>query len=227
MLEELKARVCKLNRMLLTERLVTSTSGNVSGRDPDQANYVVIKPSGVPFEDLTPEAMVVTDTEGQVVEGELQPSVDLPNHLYLYQHKPELMGVVHTHSNHATAFAVLGMAIPCCTTAIADEFGGDIPCAPYASNEAENIGQSILDAMTRAPAVLCAKHGVFAFAETPEKAVKAAVMVEDNARAVHFASLLAIARGLPQPRALPPEEIEKWWGRYHSWYGQPGVENDD
>jgi len=226
MLEELKARVCKLNRMLLAERLVTSTSGNVSGRDPERPEFVVIKPSGVPFDEMTPDQMVVTNLAGEVVDGDLQPSVDLPNHLYLYEHKPELMGVVHTHSSHATAFAVLGMPIPCCTTGIADEFGGDIPCAPYASNEAENIGQSILDAMTRAPAVLCGSHGVFAFAETPEKAVKAAIMCEDNARTVYLASLLAIARGLPQPRTLPPDEIEKWWGRYHSWYGQPGKEDD-
>ena len=226
MLEDLKARVCKLNRMLLSERLVTSTSGNVSGREPEQPEFVVIKPSGVPFDELTPGDMVVTDMAGEVVEGELNPSVDLPNHLFLYEHKPELMGVVHTHSSYATAFAVLGMSIPCCTTAIADEFGGDIPCAPYASNEAENIGQSILDAMTRAPAVLCGCHGVFAFAESPEKAVKAAIMVEDNARTVYLASMLAIARGLPQPRALPDEEIAKWWGRYHSWYGQPDEDAD-
>jgi len=211
MLEDLKARVCKLNRILLAERLVTSTSGNVSGREPEQPEFVVIKPSGVPFDELTPGDMVVTDMAGEVVEGELNPSVDLPNHLFLYKHKPELMGVVHTHSNYATAFAVLGMSIPSCTTAIADEFGGDIPCAPYASNEAENIGQSILDAMTRAP---------------PERAVKAAIMVEDNARTVYLASMLALARGIPQPRALPAEEIAKWWGRYHSWYGQPDEDAD-
>jgi len=170
MLEDLKQRVCALNKQLPAERLVTSTSGNVSGREPEQPELVVIKPSGVPFDELTPGDMVVADMAGEVVEGELNPSVDLPNHLWLYKHKPQLMGVVHTHSNYATAFAVLGMSIPCCTTAIADEFGGDIPCAPYASNEAENIGQSILDAMTRAPAVLCGCHGVFAFAERPSSA---------------------------------------------------------
>ena len=227
MLEELKARVCRLNKLLHGERLVTSTSGNVSGRIPEQPEHVVIKPSGLPFDEMTPETMVVTDLEGKVVEGDLNPSVDLANHLYLYQHKPELMGVVHTHSNFATAFAIVGLPIECCNTAIADEFGGEIPCAPYASNEAENIGRSILDAMTRAPAVLCGSHGVFAFGETPEKAVKAAIMCEDNARTALFASMLAIARGLPQPRALPDGEIAKWWGRYHSWYGQPGEETRD
>lgn len=220
MLDELKKRVCKLNRELLAERLVTSTSGNVSGRSPHDPSHVVIKPSGVPFEELSPDQMAVTDLEGTVVEGELKPSVDLPNHLFLYTHKPELMGVVHTHSCYATAFAALGLSIPCCLTSVADEFGGEIPCAPYASNEAENIGASILQAMGRAPAVLCASHGVFAFAESPEKAVKAAVMCEDAARTVYLSSMLAMSRGLPQPRALPPSEIAKWWNRYHTTYGQ-------
>ena len=162
-----------------------------------------------------------------VVEGDLNPSVDLPNHLYLYKHMPELMGVVHTHSNYATAFAVLGLAVPCCCTGLADEFGGSIPCAPYVSNEGDNIGASIIEAMTRAPAVLCGNHGVFSFATTPERAVKAAVMCEDNARIAYYASTLAIARGLPQPRALPADEIAKWWNRYHSTYGQPGGEREE
>ena len=220
MLEDLKERVCRLNRMLPAERLVTSTSGNVSGRIPEEPDYVVIKPSGMSFDEMTPESMVVTDLEGNVVEGEKKPSVDLPNHLYLYVHKQELMGVVHTHSCFATAFAVMGLPVPCCTTGVSDEFGGDIPCAPYASNEAKNIGASILKAMTRAPAMLCGNHGVFTFAESPEKAVKAAVMCEDAARTVYYAWMLARAQGLPLPERLPPDEIAKWWNRYHSWYGQ-------
>jgi len=226
MLEDLKQRVCKLNLTLPAEGLVTSTSGNVSGRVPEEPGYVVIKPSGAAYDEMTPEMMVVTDLEGNLVEGELNPSVDLPNHLYLYTHKPDLMGVVHTHSCFATAFAVLGLPIPCCTTGISDEFGGAIPCAPYASNEAENIGASILAVMTRAPAVLCGNHGVFTFAESPEKAVKAAVMCEDAARTVYYASTLALCRGIPQPRSLPPQEIAKWWNRYHTWYGQQGEPPD-
>ncbi|HUT33402.1 MAG TPA: L-ribulose-5-phosphate 4-epimerase [Planctomycetota bacterium] len=222
MLEELKRRVCELNKVLPAEGLVTSTSGNVSGRTPETPQYVVIKPSGLSFDQMTPDAMVVTDLEGKVVEGKLNPSVDLPNHLYLYNHRPELMGVVHTHSAHATAFAVLGLAIPCCMTGMADEFGGEIPCAPYASNEAENIGASILKAMTRAPAVICGSHGVFTFAASPEKAVKAAIMCEDAARTMYYALTMRAALDLPMPKPLPPEEIAKWWGRYHSWYGQPG-----
>jgi L-ribulose-5-phosphate 4-epimerase len=222
MLEELKERVCRLNILLATERLVTSTSGNVSGRTPDAPEYVVIKPSGLSYEEMTPDTMVVTDLVGQVLEGRFRPSVDLPNHLYLYTHKPELMGVVHTHSNFATAFALCELPIPCIMTGMADEFGGDIPCAPYASNEAENIGASILRAMTRAPVVLCGHHGVFAFAETPEKAVKAAIMAEDSAKNAYLALSIAAMRGMPFPSRLPPDEIAKWWGRYHSTYGQQG-----
>ena len=221
MLDELKRRVCRLNAALPAGGLVTSTSGNVSGRAPDGPGYIVIKPSGLAYDEMAPEKMVVVDLEGNVVEGTLQPSVDLPNHLYLYTHRPEVMGVVHTHSCYATAFAVLGLAIPCCTTGISDEFGGEIPCAPYASNEAENIGASILAVATRAPAVLCGSHGVFTFAESPEKAVKAAIMCEDAARTMHHAFMLAHALGLPQPERLPPHEIAKWWNRYHTTYGQP------
>ncbi len=224
MLDELKERVCRLNRMLISERLVTMTSGNVSGRVPEDPSHVVIKPSGVLYDDMSPDKMVVTDLQGQVIEGALKPSVDLPNHLFLYQSKPEFMGVVHTHSNFATAFAIMGLPVPCCCTAIADEFGGEIPCAPYASNEVENIGASILKVMTRAPAVLCGSHGVFSFGRTPEAAVKSAIMCEDTARTVFYASMLAMTHGCPQPRPLPDNEIAKWWNRYHSWYGQPKAE---
>ena len=220
MLADLKARLCKLNILLHSERLVTSTSGNVSGRSPDDPAHVAIKPSGMAYDEMTPDSMVVTDLEGHVVEGDLKPSVDLANHLFLYTHKPEVMGVVHTHSNYATAFAIAGMPVPCIMTGMADEFGGDIPCAPYASNEADLIGQSILDVMTRAPAVLCGHHGVFAFAASPEKAVKAAIMCEDSAKNAYLAMSLAQMHGRPMPARLAPEEIAKWWGRYHSWYGQ-------
>ena len=220
MLEELKARVCKLNKVLPAERLVTSTSGNVSGRVPEDMEHIVIKPSGASFEEMTPESMVVVDLDGDVVEGTLRPSVDLPNHLFLYRNKPGVMGVVHTHSSYATAFAIMGLPVPCCCTGMSDEFGGDIPCAPYASNEAENIGASILAVATRAPVVLCGNHGVFTFAESPEKAVKAAIMCEDSARTMYQALTLAHALGLPQPERLPPHEIAKWWDRYHSTYGQ-------
>lgn len=213
MLEQLKERVCWCNKQLLETHLVTMTSGNVSGRDAD-SGYIVIKPSGVDYNTLCPADLPVVDPEGKIVEGKMKPSVDLGNHLFLYKHKPELGGVVHTHSNYATAFAALCQAIPCCLTAMADEFGGPVPCTPYIDNQGDNIGQAILEHMTDAPAILLGNHGVFTFDVTPEKALKAAVMTEDVAKTLH----LSLLRGTPTE--LPPEEIKKWWDRYHGVYGQ-------
>ena len=213
MLEELKERVCYCNKMLLETGLVTMTSGNVSGRDPE-TGHIVIKPSGVDYNTLKPEHHPVVDMEGNVVEGEMKPSVDTWDHLYLYQRQPDWGGVIHTHSNYATSFAALGQSIPCYISAIADQFGGTIPCAPYCGNSSEDIGRTILEYMNRAPAILLANHGVFAWGESPEKALRSAIMVEDVAKTVH----LALAKG--RPRELTPEEIAPWWDRYHSWYGQ-------
>jgi L-ribulose-5-phosphate 4-epimerase len=159
--------------------------------------------------------MVVTDLEGRVLEGRWRPSVDLPHHLYLYRHRPEIGGVIHTHSNYATSFAALGRPIPAYLTAIADEFGDEIPCAPYVDNQGDNIGQAILKHIGTSPAILLAHHGAFAIGKSPRDALKAAVMLEDVARTCH----LALAKG--DPRALPPEEIAKWYDRYHTSYGQP------
>ena len=213
MLEPIKTELCKLHLMLPKEGLVTWTSGNVSARDP-ATGLVVIKPSGIMYDDLRPEDHVVLDLDGNIVEGKLKPSSDTASHLYIYRHKPEVNGVVHTHSPYATAFAALGQSIPVYLTAIADEFGEEIPCAPYVDNLGDHIGEAILKYKRRAPAVLLGQHGVFAWGPTPREAVKAAVMLEDVAKTVHLALLL----GKPQP--LPPEEVKKWWDRYHSTYGQ-------
>ena len=198
-------------------------SGNASGMDRE-SGLVLIKPSGIDYDTLTPEALCVVDLEGRLVPPErvpdglnsaLRPSVDTPHHVRLYLKDPDLGGIVHTHSSFATAWAAAGMAIPCALTAMADEFGDSVPCAPYLDNEGDHIAEGILRHRGRGPAVLLAHHGVFAFETTPARALKAAVMVEDAARTLWFARLL----GPVTP--LPADEIEKWWTRYHTGYGQP------
>jgi L-ribulose-5-phosphate 4-epimerase len=194
-------------------------SGNASGVDATRS-FVAIKPSGVDYEKLTPEMMVVTDLDGKKVKtgqpgDALNPSVDLPHHLYLYRHCADVGGVIHTHSNYATSFALLGRSLPVYLTAIADEFGAEIPCIPYTDNVGDHIGQAIVAGRNRAPAVLLANHGVFAFGKDARSALKAAVMLEDVAKTCHLALLLG------KPQVIAEDEVEKWYGRYHSTYGQP------
>jgi L-ribulose-5-phosphate 4-epimerase len=212
-LDELKRLVCELNKELPRNRLVTMTSGNVSARDAD-TGYVVLKPSGVSFEALSPEDMVIVDLNGKVIEGCKKPSVDTPTHLYIYRRRQDINGIVHTHSNYATSFAALGQPIPAVLTAIADEFGGPIPCGPYCRIGEEQIGQAVVEHIGSRPAILLQNHGVFAVGPTPEAALKAAVMVEDVAKTVH----LAMLRGTPIP--IPEEEIERGHKRYQEKYGQ-------
>lgn len=200
--------------MLPATGLVTMHSGNASGLDRGSGR-LVIKPSGVDYETLSPGDLVEVDLEsGRVIDSGLRPSVDLPHHLYLYRHLEDVGGIIHTHSNYATAFAAVGRPIPLCLTAIADEFGVPIPCAPYVDNEGDHIGRAILEHRNRAPAILLANHGVFAWGADARSALKAAVMTEDVAKTVH------LAIGLGQPREIPPEEAEKWYERYHHRYGQ-------
>lgn len=213
MLEELKAIVCKYNKLLPERGLVTMTSGNCSGRDP-KSNLVVIKPSGVDFEDLQPDDMVVVDLQGNVVEGKYKPSVDTATHLYIYRHMPEVGSVIHTHSNYATAFAALGKPIPVYLTAIADEFGCAIPVSDYAKIGGEEIGKEVVDKIGNSPAILLKNHGVFTVGKTVRDAFKAAVMVEDVAKTVHLALLLG------QPEELPPEEVRRAHKQYKTKYGQ-------
>lgn len=217
MLDELRRRVCTVNKELIRQRLVTMTSGNASGRDPE-TGLVVIKPSGVPFESLTPDDMVIVNRSGEVVWGRWRPSIDTETHLYIYRHRPDIHGIVHTHSNYATSFAALGEPIPCVLTAIADEFGGPIPCAPYAPIGSEAIGRSVVEHIGKSPAILLQNHGVIAVGATPEAALKAAVMCEDVAKTVY----LALLRGNPIP--LPPDEIARLHHQYHTRYGQNASE---
>ncbi|MDP6380548.1 MAG: L-ribulose-5-phosphate 4-epimerase [Phycisphaerae bacterium] len=213
MLEELKEIVCWANKELQRQRLVTMTSGNVSGRDFD-GQLAVIKPSGVSFDDLEPEDMVVVDFEGKVVEGNKRPSVDTATHLYVYRHMPEVGSVIHTHSNYATSFAALGRGIPVCLTAMGDEFGCPVPCSGYAKIGGEEIGAEIVKTIGESPAVLIKNHGVFTVGRDARAALKAAVMVEDIAKTMH----LAMLRG--KPIEIPPEEVRRLYDVYHTNYGQ-------
>ncbi len=213
MLEKLKERVWKMNLELPRNNLVAMTSGNVSGRDPEK-DLVVIKPSGVPYEEMETEDLVVVDLEGNIVEGDKKPSSDTDSHLYIYRHRQDVRGVVHTHSNYATSFAALGQPLPVCLTAIADEFGGDVPAGPYAPIGGEEIGEAIIENIGSSRAILLKNHGVFTIGDSPESALKAAVMVEDAAKTVH----LAMLKG--KPERLPEEEAKKAYERYQNRYGQ-------
>jgi L-ribulose-5-phosphate 4-epimerase len=220
MLEKLREIVYKANMALPAYGLVTWTSGNVSGRDPE-SNLVVIKPSGVLFDELSPENMVIVDLENQVIEGDLGPSSDTASHIYLYRHRPELMGITHTHSNYATAFAAVGKPIPAVLTAIADEFGGPIPCAGYARIGGRQIGEEILHTIGNSPAILMKNHGVFTVGKSVQAALKAAVMVEDVARTVWLAMQLGT------PEELPLEELAANFERYQTRYGTMNASIDD
>jgi L-ribulose-5-phosphate 4-epimerase len=208
----LREEVCKANRALLDEGLVTWTSGNVSGRDPT-TGLIVIKPSGIKFGDLTPAHMVVVDADCHVVEGEHGASSDTASHAYVYRHRPDVMGVVHTHSTYATAFAAVGRPIPVVLTAIADEFGCAIPCAPYARIGGQEIGRAIVEHIGPSLAVLMKQHGVFTIGTSVEAALKAAVMVEDIAKTVWLALQIG------EVEELPAEEINANFERYRTRYG--------
>jgi L-ribulose-5-phosphate 4-epimerase len=211
--EQMRHQVCAMNLELPKWNLVTWTSGNVSGRDPE-TGHVVIKPSGVRYEDLTPENMVVVDLDGRTVEGPLRPSVDTATHLYVYRQRADVGGMVHTHSPYATSFAALGESIPVYLTAMGDEFGTEIPIGAYCQIGGEEIGREIVRSIGSSPAILIKSHGVFTIGANAEAAVKAAVMTEDVARTVH----LILLRGKPEP--LPPDEVARLRRVYLDNYGQ-------
>jgi len=213
MLEHLREQLWQLHLELPKNNLVTWTSGNISARDP-QSGLVVIKPSGIKYVDLRPEHMVVVDLEGDIVEGTLKPSSDTASHLYIYRHRPDVNGVVHTHSRYATAFAALGQPIPVYLTAHADEFGCPIPCGGFALIGGEEIGQVVIDSIGSSPAVLLKNHGVFTVGGSAEAALKAAVMVEDVAATVWLALQIG------QPDEISPENVAKLHHRYTHVYGQ-------
>jgi L-ribulose-5-phosphate 4-epimerase len=214
--DAVRDEVCALHAELVRSGLVAWTSGNVSARVPGM-DLLVIKPSGVSYDDLTPQAMVVCDLAGTPVSDGLRPSSDTLAHAYVYRNMPQVGGVVHTHSAYATAWAARGEPIPCVLTAMADEFGGEIPIGPFALIGGDDIGRAIVETLTghRSPAVLLRSHGVFTVGQTAEDAVKAAVMCEDVARTVHLARML----GAPKP--LAADQIDALHRRYVDHYGQP------
>jgi L-ribulose-5-phosphate 4-epimerase len=215
LLPELRQIVCDLHMELPKHNLVVWTMGNVSARDP-QSGLVVIKPSGVRYEKLTPESMVVVDINGVVVEGDQKPSSDTLSHCYIYRNRPETNGVVHTHSRYATVFAALGRPIPCFLTGMADEFGGEIPCGGFELIGGEEIGREVVRCLTGSPspAAILQNHGVFAIGKNAESAVKAAIMAEDSA-ATSWATLL-----LGEPIPISKENLAKLHHRYTTVYGQ-------
>src|SRR3712207_1905165 len=197
LIKPIRAEVARLHAELPRYQLVVWTAGNVSARVPGH-DLLVIKPSGVGYDELSPEAMVVTDLDGQLVEGNRSPSSDTAAHAYVYKHMPEVGGVVHTHSTYATAWAARGEAIPCVLTMMGDEFGGEIPVGPFALIGDDSIGRGIVETLRghRSPAVLMRNHGPFTIGRTAKEAVKAAVMCEEVARTVH------ISRQLGEPLAI-------------------------
>jgi len=213
MLDQLRREVCRLNRELPKNGLVVWTSGNVSARDAE-TGLIVIKPSGVLYDELTPENMVIIDPDGKRIEGKLNPSVDTPTHLNIYKQRTDVGGVVHTHSTFATAFAAVGKPIPACLTAICDEFGGPIPVGKFAPIGGEEIGREVVRAIGASPAILMQNHGVFAIGKDAASAVKAAVMVEDAARTVFYAMQLG------EPIPIPEEMVNRLHQRYTEKYGQ-------
>ncbi|HEY9353948.1 MAG TPA: L-ribulose-5-phosphate 4-epimerase [Nocardioides sp.] len=213
-----KERVAALHAELPRWELVVWTAGNVSERvpNPDGEDLLVIKPSGVAYEDITAEAMVVCDLAGNLVEGERSPSSDTAAHAYVYANMPEVGGVVHTHSTYATAWAARGEEIPCVLTMMADEFGGPVPVGPFAIIGDDSIGRGIVETLreSRSPAVLMRNHGPFTIGKDGRSAVKAAVMCEEVARTVH------IARQLGQPLPIEQSHIDSLYDRYQNVYGQ-------
>jgi len=214
-LGELRAMVATLHAELTRWQLVAWTAGNVSARVPGR-DLLVIKPSGVAYDDLSADSMVVCDLDGELVDGEHAPSSDTAAHAYVYKHLPEVGGVVHTHSTYATAWAARGEPIPCVLTMAADEFGGDIPVGPFALIGDDSIGRGIVDTLraSRSKAVLMQNHGPFTVGKDARAAVKAAVLLEDVARTVH------VARQLGDPLPIAAHHVDALFDRYQNVYGQ-------
>lgn len=217
--KETRAKICDLNIDLQRYGLVQWSSGNVSERLIDGKSFM-IKPSGVGYEELQPSMLVVCDLNGAVLDGDLAPSSDMTAHAYVYKHMSHVNGVVHTHSNYASAWAAIQKPIPCALTAMADEFGGDIPLGPFALIGNDDIGKGIVEILRghRSPAVLMKNHGVFTIGKDARAAVKAAVMCEDVAKTMWIAQTMGKVKRIDQ------KSIDALYSRYQNVYGQKGEE---
>ncbi len=212
---DIRVRLVNFNVDLQRYGLVAWTAGNVSERLPDGKSFI-IKPSGISYNDLLPSMLVVCDLDGQVIEGNYAPSSDTAAHAYVYRNMPKVGGVVHTHSNYATAWAAIHSPIPCALTAMADEFGGAIPLGAFALIGNDDIGKAIVETLrdSRSPAVIMKNHGVFTIGKDARAAVKAAVMCEDVAKTAWIAKSMGVLH------EIAPEDIDRLYNRYQNVYGQ-------
>jgi len=213
MLENLKKEVYQAHLKLWENKLVMWTSGNVSGRDP-KTDYVVIKPSGVSYDKLSPNHLVVVDLNGNIIEGNLKPSVDMATHLYVYKHMPEVMAVIHTHSTYASAFAAIGKPIPVCLTAMADFFGGDIPMGELVLIGEEEIGKEMVGKIGKSKAILMKNHGPFTIGKNVNEALQAAVFLEEAAK------ILIMSKILGEAQPIPGSMVDILHKNYIEKYGQ-------
>ena len=213
MLENIREEVYKAHMRLMGNNLVMWTSGNISARDP-KTDLVVIKPSGVSYDKLSPDNLVVVDLNGKAIDGNLKPSVDMATHLYIYRHMPDVMSVIHTHSTYASAFAAIGKPIPVCLTAMADFFGCDIPIGNLVLIGEEEIGKEIVNKIGNSKAIIMKNHGPFTIGTSVNEALKAAIFLEEGAKALIMAKIL----GEPQP--IPESMVNILHKNYTEKYGQ-------
>lgn len=213
MLENLKKEVYKAHISLMENNLVLWTSGNVSGRD-SKTNLVVIKPSGVPYDKLSSDNLVVVDLNGEIIDGNLKPSVDMATHLYIYRNMSDVNSVIHTHSTYASAFAATGKSIPVCLTAMADFFGRDIPIGELVLIGEEEIGKEIVCKIGGSKAIIMKNHGPFTIGKSVNEALKAAIFLEESAKTLIMAKILG------EPQSIPGSMVKILHKNYTEKYGQ-------
>ena len=212
-IQQARQDLAHLHAQLWDAGLVVWSGGNISQR---VEGGFVIKPSGLLYDELTPESMIHCDLDGNVIAGDRAPSSDTASHAYVYRSMSEVGGVVHTHSNYASAWAAVEKPIPCILTAIADEFGGEIPLGPFAIIGDDSIGQGIVETLRghRSKAVLMRQHGVFSIGKDAKSALKAAIMCEDVAKSAH------LAHQLGDPKPIAQHFVDSLFERYQNVYGQ-------